>query len=354
MTVRRLAESAQLLYAQLLDLALGAAPSVTGVQFVKTPAGGQQFYWYLQYQIGGSVKRHYLGPDVNATRERVTRLKQAAAGRKADSGLRRRLVSSARAAGLAAPSATEGRVLEALEQAGVFLGGGVLVGSHAFNAIGNMLGVRWEAAWMRTADIDVGLTVQVSVPAIVDFERVLADADDRFLPVPSLDPRNPVTQYKIRGRELSVGLLTPMQGRTSSKPVRIPWINACAEPVRFLEYLMSDTQVAVVPVREGVLVNLPDPARFALQKLVVSRRRPAAQATRADKDLRQAASVLETLLEDRPGDVEKAIEAVADMPPKFLTQLREAARRLQGPLSDHLLGTLKGSVTSEQKRPRPR
>ena len=88
---------------------------------------------------------------------------------------------------------------------------------------------------------------------------------------------------------------------------------------------------AAVPVRGGVLVSVPSPARFALHKLVVSRRRPAAFHTKAQKDVRQAREVLVALIEDRPGDVVLALEAAHQMPPKFTRQLRDGLQHLDGP-----------------------
>lgn len=46
------------------------------------------------------------------------------------------------------------RVLFAAAQAGLFRSGGVLVGSHAFVAIGNMLSVSWVKNTVETQDVD--------------------------------------------------------------------------------------------------------------------------------------------------------------------------------------------------------
>ena len=52
-----------------------------------------------------------------------------------------------------------------------------------------------------------------------------------------------------------------------------------------------------------ILVNVPDLARFAIRELIVSGERKALMHTRCGKDLKQAAQVFLTLLEDRPGDI---------------------------------------------------
>ncbi len=98
--------------------------------------------------------------------------------------------------------------------------------------------------------------------------------------------------------------------------------------MRFLEYLLEDSQGAAVPFRSGVLVNVPDPARFAVHKLVVSQRRPVAQQVKAKKDIQQANELLDVLLEDRPGDVWIALDAARIMPEKFQAQLSRGIERL--------------------------
>ena len=57
----------------------------------------------------------------------------------------------------------------------------------------------------------------------------------------------------------------------------------------------------------GILVNVPQPARYAIHKLVISQRRAASMQVKVIKDLHQAASLLEILSLDRPGDVTPAL-----------------------------------------------
>ena len=127
---------------------------------------------------------------------------------------------------------------------------------------------------------------------------------------------------------MRVDLLTPMRGKTTSKPIEIRALGVPAEPVRFLDYLLEETEPAAVVARAGVLVNVPAPARYALHKLVTRERRPAALQTKALKDLAQARQLLEVLLADRPGDVSRAWNAAQRQPARFRTQLEKSLRRL--------------------------
>ncbi len=85
--------------------------------------------------------------------------------------------------------------------------------------------------------------------------------------------------------------------------MHLPALGVYAEPVRFLDYVMTDAQPSVVVARSGILVNAPSPARYALHKLVAAQRRPAAFQTKSHKDLDQATQLIQLLARDRPGDL---------------------------------------------------
>ncbi|MDH5518522.1 MAG: nucleotidyltransferase domain-containing protein [Gammaproteobacteria bacterium] len=157
-----------------------------------------------------------------------------------------------------------------------------------------------------------------------------------FIEVPALNRKAPSTSFKIQGKQLSVDLLTPMTGKTDTRPVHISSLNTFAEPVRFLDYLLEDTQPAVIVARAGILVNVPAPARYALHKLVTAERRPAAMHLKANKDMNQATQLLSFLLENRAGDITSAVKATKIMPEKFQQQLKNSINKLPAQLSKHI------------------
>ena len=110
-----------------------------------------------------------------------------------------------------------------------------------------------------------------------------------------------------------------MIGRASTTPIHLQSLDAYAEPVRFLDYLLADAQAAVVVAKAGLLVNVPAPGRYALHKLF---------QTKAKKDLSQAEQLLQALLRDRPGDLRAAWAAALEQPPKFLQQLHAGMKKL--------------------------
>lgn len=328
-TFETLPSSAQTAYAELLTALLSAPFPARGKSYFTREVKGRA-YWYLQYKIGASTRSHYLGPDNNELRELIERARSLVADDAEDRAVRERLVATGLAAGLQSPAASEARIYEALVQSGIFAAGGVLVGSHAFLNLGNLLGVRWIST-TRTEDIDIAYDPSIEVAASDepgDLEAELRNANRAFFAVPALNAKNPSTTYKIRGRQLSVSLLTPLLGKPDTKPIVLNNLKAAAEPMRFLDYLLEDSQLAAVPVDAGLLIRLPDPARFALHKLVVSQRRPAAFVAKSRKDIAQADAVLDVLRDLRRGDIRMAFDAAKEMGDKFMQQLRDGVRLL--------------------------
>lgn len=326
-----LPESTRLLYAQLLSQCLhGAAPSGRGLSFAaKRIKGGK--HWYLQLSVGSRKTQHYLGPDTDEVRALIEREKSLWASAAPDLRARENLVSMLVSGGAHTVSAVEARLFELLERAGVFLAGGVLVGSHAFSIYGNMLGAKWASETMRTQDVDIAAAYRLLIgmpDRPVNLRQALMESELGFIEVPALDRKSPSTRFRIKGKQLSVDVLTPMFGRTNAKPIHLASLDTYAEPVRFLDYLLDDAQPAVLVARAGILVNLPAPGRYALHKLVTSERRIAAFQTKTKKDVYQAEQLISFLLHDRPGDLRRAWQAAAEQPGKFMQQLRAGLARL--------------------------
>jgi hypothetical protein len=128
-------------------------------------------------------------------------------------------------------------------------------------------------------------------------------------PVPrfsALSPTDPATSFRVRGTEIEVELLTPLIGRESRRPIRIEPLGVVATPLRFLDYLIEETQPGAVLGGSGVLVNVPRPGRLALHKLIVASRTGLAGSptlAKAPKDRAQAAALLRVLLAELPGEI---------------------------------------------------
>ena len=351
--VKDLPLATQSLYSELLERLLIAPGSYTGMTVFCNSSRGKD-YWYFEYTLGKSKNRLYLGPDSPEMRTKVEKFKDNKEKSQQSARELKKIVSTLAAAGYQSVTAREFRVFEVLSQAEVFSAGSVVVGSHAFGMIGNMMGVQFEPSIVRTDDIDIAndFHIQIGVP---DHKKtmhaILKQADQGFLEVPTLNRKHPSTSFSIRNANLRVDVLAPMYGKTDSKPRKLKSINAMAAPVRFLDYLLMNAQPAVVLGGAGVIVHIPNPAHFALHKLVISQRRPAAQALKAKKDLGQAQAVLSEIYNTRPGDLHLAYADVTDMQKKFQMQLIAGASMLPPALFEKIEADLQEAVHGEGAAP---
>lgn len=306
----------QTIYAELLEqLATYEASRAIGHaagSFVTKTIKGQEYYYFQNVMPGGAKQQTYLGKRDAALDDLARRFAEGRANVTAEQESIERLAALLRAGGAMVTDTSSARVLRALADTGVFHAGGVLAGTHAFVVLGNLLGVRWASS-LRTQDVDIAAdrTVDIGIGSMGgDVPSALESLEMGFLPVPGLDRTSPSTSFKVRGHSLRVDLLTP-SARAASRPIAIRRFSAAAQPLRFLDYLIERPVRAAVVDGGVVAVNVPDPARFALHKLIIAGERPAAMQTKRAKDLAQAAEVLEILAEDRPGDLTLAWEALA-------------------------------------------
>jgi hypothetical protein len=322
MSFDRLPETVQTLYVELFDQVVQAeAEAVTRElppmgSFVSKEVKGRT-YWYLQQSVAGRREQRYLGPNSESLRRWMESVHEAREQRRPDERRRAELVDMLIAGGAAPPGRAAGRVLEALAGSGIFRLGAVLVGTHGFSVLGNLLGVRLSHRHSRTEDIDIAqdprlaIALSRSAPA-ADVPATLSTAEPTFFAVPGLDPRRASTSFKVRGRDLRVDFLTPSRGRRSEEPIPLPQLGVAAQPLPFLDYLLEDTVQAVVLHGAGVRVEVPAAARLAFHKLWVASQRPVAMQARAAKDRLQAELLLSVLVEDRPHDLAAAWQAVPE------------------------------------------
>lgn len=338
--MHRLPQETQTLYAELSErlAAYEAARSFSSLKggFVTKHISSAD-YWYFKTSAAPVGQREYsVGPDTPATRAVIEAYqKDRAAVEEVESAIAR-LCAMLRQGGAMLTDTVSARVISGLGSAGVFRLGGVLVGTHAFIALGNVLGVHWQSG-LRTQDIDIlaSRVLEVAIgPVEADLPATLESLNMGFLPVPGLDARRAETSFKVRGRTLRVDLLTPARGKRTGAPVRIPRLKASAQPLEFLDYLL-ESPVDVPLINGGAtLVKVPEPARFALHKLIVSVDRSIAMQTKAAKDRQQAGEMIEVLMQDRPGDIELAVESINRRGAGWRKKLKDGLQRLPDSLAD--------------------
>ncbi|MBM3597417.1 MAG: DUF1488 family protein [Alphaproteobacteria bacterium] len=295
----------QTAYADLVDRCASAAFSTSfadeGVFTPKTIRGRQ--YWYFQItQEDGTRKQRYVGPETPELLERIKRHKEV----RGDQRDRQALVSMlVRSAHLSRPIPEIGKVVEALAGAQVFRLRGVLVGTVAYQTYSPMLGIRLAAATIQTGDIDIAQFKNVSV-AINEKSLPILDAlhkvDPSFRPVPNLH-RGSTTAYEASAG-IRVDFLTPNEGPDTDKPASLPALGVTAQQLRFLDYLIYEPESAVVLYGDGIHVQVPAPQRYAVHKLIVALRRK--EGAKKNKDLAQAAALLDALIVKRPHELRAA------------------------------------------------
>lgn len=302
--------------AQLAELRRSVASLDGSIQEKRIKARSYAYFAFRD-ALSGKVRQIYIGPKSETTERLGAELREARQRKKVSRG--GTLTGQARAAvalGCTAVPPKHYRVLKQVADARFFRAGGVLVGSHAFVALGNVLGVRWSGA-TRTEDLDFAHAgprqpVEVALPADIeiDVDSALKALDMGYLPTLTLEGQ-PSGTYESGARDLRIDFLTP-QGR-SGRPFEAPKLGVTLKPLRFLEYLLDEpVQAAVFSTNAGaIVVNVPGPERFALHKLLVAGERPDSERGKARKDVTQAAMLLECLLEQSPGTLGDAWQKLA-------------------------------------------
>lgn len=84
----------------------------------------------------------------------------------------------------------------------------------------------------------------------------------------------------------------------------LPGLKAGAVPLQYLKWLITDPLPAAVLHGSGILVTVPDPARYAIHKLIVAKVRNATSGKQM-KDLAQAKALMEAIgdWDQRIGDL---------------------------------------------------
>jgi hypothetical protein len=289
---------------------LRSPASLTGTVGWKTIKGRRYAYWQFK-EIDGKKREYYLGPEgpeiaaIENARTQPTPAFDAVA----------RQARAAIAHGNVALPAKHFRIVKRFSDYQFFRAGGLLVGTQAFIAMGNQLGVAWGNG-TRTLDLDfahggVGGNVAVALPA--DLRANVADAlkslEMGFLPALG-GSRGFASQYiSEREPDLRIDFLT--SARRYDSEVIMPDLGVALTPLKFLDYLLERPGQAVLLDRaDACLVNLPDPARYGLHKLLVAAERGPRHA-KYQKDIAQALSLIDWHLQRAPSDLLDAWQDLA-------------------------------------------
>lgn len=316
-----------LLFSELADAAASQTEAFLGSPgslAERTNETGTRYWVHRYSDAAGRRQETYLGKsDDTAVIARVADLRERITA--ADSAIAStRLLARA---GFATIDRKAYSTLASLHNHGLFQAGALLIGSHAYGALLNALGVR--AAAYSTEDVDIARRTELAVSGLPPFIDMLRQTGLEFFPISARSRSAPATSFAERGgSRLRVDLLVPSPDE-SYPTVRVPELGAHAKGLPYLAYLLGTSQQIPTLSPHGVImVRVPTPERLAAHKLVVSQLRSTA-STKPEKDLRQAATLIEALTGRFPNAVLEAIESL----PK--SAVRYAVRAIK-PLERHL------------------
>ena len=236
-----------------------------------------------------------------------------------------------------------GNVVAALAAAGAFRLGCVLVGTAAYQTYSAMLGEKLPKPLLQTGDVDIAqfasrsrkVADRIALPVL----DVLRQADASFSAVPNLNRTPTATSYQTRAGGVRVDFLTPNEGADTDEPQLLPALQTHAQPLRFLDFLIHDAQPAAMLHGSGVYINVPEPQRYAIHKLIIAQRR-SGTAVKRDKDIAQADALLTVLTKRQPGDVMAAWQEAAGRGKKWRDLLVGGMRQLPQTSRDLTLKTI--------------
>jgi len=301
---RELPAAAQTAYAELYEQVQVAEASrspafLTGKVGWKTIKGRRYGYWQFK-EIDGRKREYYLGPEGPA----VNAIERARAEGAPTLEAVSRQAAAAVAQGNQATPAKQFRIVKRFADYQFFRAGGLLVGTHAFLALGNQLGVAWGSG-TRTLDLDFahagpGGNVAVALPADlkISLHDALESLEMGFLPALGGTKGFASNYMSEKEPDLRIDFLT--MRRRSNADVQMPDLGVALVPLKFMEYLLERPGQGVLLDRaDACMVNLPDPARYGLHKLLVAAERGPRHA-KYRKDILQALALIEWHLERAP------------------------------------------------------
>lgn len=332
--ISRLPDNCSTLYADLMQKVTLLPHSTQGAFVSKSIKGSR--YWYHQTDTAAGRKQTYLGQESDELLAEIASRKAMIAEHRHLLTERRRLVAMLSVAGAHLEKGRAAKIIEKLSDANLFTTGGVMVGSFAFACYGNMLGVSMPGHLNRTEDIDFSVTRTVDVAFNRNMKEVLLEAEPRLREPIQINPRI-IPFEMVTPDGFKVEFLTTKRSHTDDIPVLIDHFNVYAQPLDFMDYLLTDSQNTVVLNGAGILVTVPHPARYALHKLAISQLRPIGQQTKMRKDFDQAVMLFTILVQDNPGSLMLAMETLYQRNDALPHFVNKGIQRLEAALQNKLI-----------------
>ncbi len=344
------------IYSQLFEEAVAnecitLCPGIQGTFSRESRRNG--FYWYwLGRNNNGNARRVYIGADNKATQQLIANLENRKHMAKQAIDSMKKTAAAYRGAGGQINEPSHFKIIALLAQQDLFRKGVFVIGSHGFLSICNALGISANTPFLRTTDIDfarpqgISLAIPDERKTVIDIPAALKEFDKNFFLVPRLDKENPSTSMQNNKSKVKVDFLTVDKG--SKRPVFFDDLGIAAEPLRFMDYLLGGEPLKGLVIGSyAIPVNLPNPARFAIHKLIISQERSRHFKAKIQKDIAQAAILLDGLIDEEAEQVIDALLACStiDNAIKNIKKSLPKLNRINSLLSDfitHHLGVGSG------------
>lgn len=350
--IHELSPNAQTAYAQVFDAAFISSINQRSIElsggFSTKTVKGKVYHYYQYRDLTGKVVQEYLGPNSDRVNSLIDRVKT---GKVVQENLQK-LSRSAISLGCHDVVSKHFKPIIRLAEYGFFKGGGILVGTHAFIAMGNMLGIDFGDA-LLTHDIDFAhpgknISIALNPGFSIDTAKAIESLEMGMVPISGvngklgatyLDPENPSYRFDFLTSKIS----------EDDAPIEVPGITAALQPLKFMEFSMQDPVQAVVLSQEGcVLVNIPKPEYYAIHKLIISGERQVSEQMKSNKDLRQASILIEYYAANRYEDLfnvvqdarrrgtgwrermDRGIESLKSIAPGVVAELNDIIVKLDG------------------------
>lgn len=276
-------------------------------------------YWYrVFYTVPGKPQERLVCKDgedalLGAMRDRI-----------AFHGWMAQQVSALRKLGFQVADKSVARVLVELHNQEAFSAGLVLVGTLAYMAWLNELGIIAISA--RTQDIDLARRQRLAFATPLPFLDALRATGLPFVAIPGLPSTAAATSVKLPGAQgLRVDMLAP--GKTLGATIKVPELAWAAQAIPYYEYLLADAEPgAALAGGHCIPVRLPQAARFVWHKLYASTQRQGSPE-KALKD-RQQALVLAARLAATESHL--LLQAFKGAPASMTKPIRPLAKELTG------------------------
>lgn len=309
-------------YAELKERTLAAGPLLPGTpgSLQERTGTGYAYCYRVHYPVPGKQAETLVGraddyAALEAMRDRMAFAEWSS-----------KQVSALRKLGFQVADKTVARVLVELYNLGAFEAGLTLVGTLAYMAWLNELGV--IAVTARTQDIDLARRQCLKLAMPIHFLETLQATGLPFVAVPGLPSSVLSTSVKLTGVQgLRIDMLAP--GEPIGQILKLPELDWAAQAVPHYDYLLDAPEPGgLLAGGHCIPVRLPRPARFVWHKLYASTRR-SGFPEKAAKDRQQALTLAAALTENDPTALREAWQAA----PGAIT---ESVR----PLRDQLLAAL--------------